>query len=170
MASLKELQQALAARLTTSHNSTESDQSQEVLREFDAEELQQSRETLIRKRLGQIASLLPGTRRQLGDQYDRLCREFIDQHHFQGFQAPQLDAIYFARWLEANKSLELWKLGIAGLEGMRVRWTISSFFVSVRQFRVLANDTLGGGNAAVAQRTTWMAIRFGRWGLFRRLM
>lgn len=169
MASLKELQRALAARLTSSDASLDKERTPALLADFDADELDQSRETLIRKRLGQIATLMPRTRRALGVDYDRLCRLFIDQHHFQGIQALQLDAIHFARWLNVQKEIEPWKLDTAAWEGLRLQWMMCSGFVRIRRFRHLADDAADNGQPSLPQRSTWIAIRLGNWGLFRRL-
>ncbi len=126
MATLKEMQQALATHLTKPHSMETNGEQASLLSAFDADELKQSRETLVRKRLSQIASLLPRTRQALGSGYAQLCRGFISQHHFQGFRAPQLDAIHFARWLARQSNVHRWQIDLAAWEALRVEWTIGS--------------------------------------------
>ena len=168
MASLEEQQRALAARLTAGAREKDTKLSQDLLQEFDALELQQSRETLVRKRLGQIANLMPKTRRDLGSEYERLCRTFIDEHHFQGLHAIQLDAIHFARWLKTQATVEPKTLDISSFEALRIQWMISSFFIAIRRFKYhLGSDQLQDGEAHKVSRSMWIAIRIGQRGIFR---
>lgn len=176
MASLKELQQALAVALTSNNGlpgqhpvqDSRQDSGQDLLVGFDPVELQQSRETLVRKRLSQIASLMPKTQASLQVDYEPWCRAYIDQSHFQGFQAPQLDAIHFVRWLKATRHIAGWRLEVAVWEAMRVEWGISKFLFRIKIFRYDVLRSIADGIEPPARRSVWIAVRLGRWGLFRR--
>lgn len=168
MASLKELQQALAVALTSNNGLSGQHPGQDLLVGFDPAELQQSRETLVRKRLSQIASSMPKTQALLQVNYEPWCRAYIDQSHFQGFQAPQLDAIHFARWLKATGHIAGWRLEVAVWEAIRVEWGISKFLFRIKIFRYDVLRTLTDGIEPPARRSLWIAVRLGRWGLLRR--
>lgn len=169
MASLKELQQALAATLTASRPAVEQHQAQDLLADFNIEELQQSRETLVRKRLLQIASLLPKTQASLHSDYQPWCRAFIDGHHFQGVHAPQLDAIHFARWLRKEKPLQRWQREVAYWEALRIEWGLYACLFRIKKFHYDFALSTVEGIVPSLQSSLWIAIRLGRWGVFRRL-
>lgn len=169
MTSLKELQHALATRLTAAPKAPSVAFDRGLLVEFDEAELQQSRETLVRKRLSQIASLLPRTRQALNADYMSLCRAFIDEHHFQGFHAPQLDAIHFAQWLKVQPSVALWQVELANWEALRVEWFISSYWFRIKLFHFDLNNEWIEGVEPPRAGSLWMAFRFAGHGIIAKL-
>lgn len=167
MASLKELQQALAQRLTGDKASGFVNSGDDLLVDFDADELHRSRETLIRKRLSQIASLLPKTHKLLGATYRPLCRKFIETHHFDGYLAPHLDAIHFARWLSRHSEISRWLHELAAWESLAIEYLTRSMLFRIKRFHYSFDAELTPDCEPVRANRMAICIRIGKWSWFR---
>lgn len=172
MPSLKQIQQALAARLTQPNQANSSDM-QEALVGFDAQELDDSQETLRRKRLSQIGSMLPSTKTGLGDAYEALARSFIVAHHFHGMHAIRLDAIAFASWLKSQPNVANFVKELATWEALRVEWISHRYFFRIKKFKYRVDEygpmVTEPGLAPRRGGSIWFAWRCGRWGTIRRI-
>ena len=62
-------------------------------------------ELLIRKRLGEVAPLLPRCRQALGPRFGELFRQFVRDHRPHGRDKPANDAIAFAAMIAAERTL-----------------------------------------------------------------
>jgi hypothetical protein len=92
---LAKQQAAIARAITNSDPSI----ANEVSRGFglDPVQLQESHETLIRKRIAQTSALLPLTARIMGELFRSEFRAFANRNHFDGPKAIEWDAIMFVR-------------------------------------------------------------------------
>ncbi len=172
MPSLEQIQQALAARLTQPRQASSPDV-QDVLAGFDAHELDDSQETLRRKRLSQLGSMLPSTKMGLGDAYEALARSFMVAHHFHGMQAIRLEAITFARWLKSQPHVADFVKELAAWEALRVEWISHRYFFRIKKFKYRVDEygsmVTEPEIASNQGGSIWLAWRCGRWGTIQRI-
>ncbi len=169
MTSLIEMQQALARRLTQSSSTTVPLCESGPLSEFDSAELTRSRETLLRKRISQLAHSLPRTKQTLGDQFQTFSRTYFNTQQFQGQYEPLWDAIYFGRWLIRSSETNRITKNLAAWETLHCEWYVRKFWIGLRKLTIDIHDpsskTYGTGRIAV-----WLAWRLGKKGSIHRLL
>lgn len=184
MASLTELQQALAQALLDANDQSNSQLSgQESLGDRDRvegkfiavtderlmadgplagisiDQLRRSRTTLLRKRISQTRRLMPHTVRVLGERYRASFGEFAASHHFRGFEAPLFDALYFGQWLCQRQELPVWVGDLARWESLRfVRQALVVLPLRYRVWHACRN--LSFSNPPDRRRSLWIALRF----------
>lgn len=117
---LGKLQAELARCLTGRGISSEDSQIQELSKV----DLDQSRETLIQKRISQTRNLLPRTAAWMGPPFVEQFREFADTRHFNGPYAIAREAVSFANWLVTRKLASPWLGQLARWESMNCQWSL----------------------------------------------
>jgi hypothetical protein len=134
MQRLEDLQQALARVLTDAKlrrqflesgdttNASATASSLQSLQGVSGQEIERAATTLYRKRRSQTKSLLPITCQALGEAYPRLFRTYVEQHHFNGLDAIQRDALEFVRWLSQEEAVAAWQVDLARWESFRIAW------------------------------------------------
>ena len=79
-------------------------------------QLELAKELLIRKRLGEVAPLLPRCRQTLGTRFGELFRHFVREHQPHGLDKPTSDAIAFAAMIADERTLPRWQRDLAAYE------------------------------------------------------
>jgi len=156
---LGKLQAELARCLTGQAISSDDSQVQKLSKT----ELDQSRETLIRKRISQTRFLLPRTATWMGPQFGEQFREFADTRHFNGLNAISKEAVAFSDWLVTRKQDNPWLGRLAQWESMDCHWQLGKS--SIRFFRFDYDFALSGQpNEAPAKRfQVWCCVRIFSW-------
>jgi hypothetical protein len=101
-----------------------------LLSGIDPAEIARSAETLIRKRIAQTRSALPGTARILGSDFPGAFREFAEEHFFHGTDAIWRDAIEFTRWLRSRRAEPAWLSDTLRWEYERCMWETHRYYLS----------------------------------------
>jgi hypothetical protein len=120
------------ARVLTQSKTTPVDNERMKL---NTSELEQSRETLIRKRISQTRYLLPRTASAMGTPFNHLFREFAMKHHFNGSNAIAMDAIAFSTWLNRSKNASPWIRQLAMWESMDCHWSLGKIHIKFYRFQ-----------------------------------
>ena len=131
-------------------------------------DLEQSRETLVRKRISQTRNLLPQTALAMGLNFNRMFREFASTHHFNGGNAIAMDAIEFARWLSKTKIAIPWVRQLALWESMDCYWSTARIYVRFFRFHYDFTSPFESGEPR-KQRSCWCCWRVFSWSRKRRL-
>ena len=137
-------------------------------RKLSASDLEQSRETLIRKRISQTRQLLPRTALATGPDFNRMFREFASTHHFNGSNAIVMDAIAFARWLREAKIAMPWVRQLALWESMDCYWPTARIYVKFFRFQYDFMSPFESGEPRT-RRSFWCCLRVFNWSRKRRL-
>ena len=131
-------------------------------------DLEQSRETLIRKRISQTRHLLPRTALAMGLNFNSIFREFASTHHFNGSNAIALDAIMFARWLSETKTGTPWVRQLALWESMDCYWSTAKFYLRFFRFQYDFASPFESGEPR-PRRSCWCCLRVLNWSRKQRL-
>jgi hypothetical protein len=129
------LQRRLADALT---NTASKDGRQRLVDEeleLDSTEIERSRQVLVSKRLSQLASMLPNTTEILGVEFRSFALKYISATHINGEHAIQQDAVFFARWLSKQESIDLWKRERVVWESVHWMWYLRKFSLRFFRFR-----------------------------------
>lgn len=156
--SLREIQVAIARALTESEMSP-TDCGRMNL---SATELEQSRETLIRKRISQTRHLLPRTASILAKDFSPLFREFAATRHFNGSNAMAMDAIAFAKWLEGKTIAVPWIGQLALWESMDCLWLVAKIYVKFYRHRYDFSRPFQAGHPT-KKNSFWCCLRVFGW-------
>jgi hypothetical protein len=135
---------------------------------LSASDLEQSRETLIRKRISQTRHLLPRTALAMGMNFNRLLREFASTNHFNGSNAIAMDAIAFARWLSETNTAMPWVRQLALWESMDCYWSTAKFYIRFFRFHYDFTSPFEPGIPR-ERRSFWCCWRVFAWSRKRRL-
>lgn len=166
MKSLQEIQAELARRLTQP-KSLESE-GDSKLEGFDPTELKRSEETLYRKRRSQTRGMLPRTTQALGTNYAKLFRQYQVQHHFNGIDSIQRDAIAFADWLGECEEIEPWIQELARWEAIESDLAIHTWRLKFFSFAYPINETSTVLEQPNKESSYWIVWRVSTWrGKFR---
>jgi hypothetical protein len=161
--SLRQIQVEIARVLTESRTA-----SIDSLK-LSASDLEQSRETLIRKRISQTRYLLPRTASAMGAKFSRSFREFSAMHHFNGSNAIAMDAIKFAAWLNKSKLVTPWMGQLALWESMDCHWSMAKIYVKFFRFQFDFNAQFEVVEPK-KRRSYWCCLRVFAWSRKLRLM
>ncbi|MCY2983445.1 MAG: hypothetical protein NTY15_07370 [Planctomycetota bacterium] len=135
---------------------------------LSASDLEQSRETLIRKRISQTRQLLPRTALAMGLDFNSIFREFAATHHFNGSNAIAMDAIALARWLSETEIAMPWVGQLALWESMDCYWSTAKIYVKF--FRLQYDFTIPFESGMPRKRRSfWCCWRVFAWSRKRRL-
>ncbi len=135
---------------------------------LSASDLEQSRETLVRKRISQTRHLLPRTALAMGLKFNIVFRDFASTHHFNGSNAIAMDAIAFARWLSETKIAMPWVRQLALWESMDCYWAIAKIHVKFFRFQYDFTSPFESGEPR-KRRSCWYCWRVFAWSRKRRL-
>lgn len=157
---LRAQQAALARALTRPEAATDAAM-EPLLNGLDRDEIARAAETLVRKRLSQTQSALPGTARLLGGEFRPEFREFAARHPFGGPGAIWQDAIRFCDWLLRRRNQPAWMRDVLRWERARCVWESRPFcFVVLRLRHGVAASSAGMGvastSAAPPRRMDWV--------------
>jgi len=132
-------------------------------------ELEQSRETLLRKRISQTRHLFPRTASAMGTRFDQSFREFAAKHHFNGSNAIAMDAIAFSKWLGKTKITLPWMGQLALWESMDCHWPLAKNYVKFFRFQYDFTCPFEAGEPR-RRRSYWCCLRVFAWSRKQRLM
>ena len=123
------------------------------------EDLDQSRETLIRKRISQTRFLLPRTANLMGPEFVVQFREFAETHHFNGLNAISREAVTFSKWLATRQLHRSWIGQLAQWESMDCQWPLGKISIRFLRFDYDFSMTLSLTEAPNKRRQAWCCIR-----------
>jgi hypothetical protein len=121
-------QEALAAMLLNVRTNTDAS-----TLSIDQQQLDDSRETLFRKRQSQTAACLPRTAAILKPHFFSEYRSFAGGYQPNGSKAILDEAIAFARYIQKRHVLERWKADAVRYDLMLCRWKRNKFFFTIQR-------------------------------------
>lgn len=123
-------QETLAAKLLNVQTNTNTDAAALFI---DQQQLDDSRETLFRKRQSQTASCLPRTTAILKQDFFSEYRSFAESYQPTGAKAILDEAIAFAVHIQKHHLLEGWKANAARYDLLLCRWKRNKFFFTIER-------------------------------------
>lgn len=126
-------------------------------------ELDQSRETLVRKRMSQTRDLLPRTAALLDTSFYTSFREFAIGHHFNGPAAISKDAIAFSKWLSTNKMYSPWIGQLAQWESVDCHWPTGKTFIRFFRFEYDFATPVQMAEPPKKRTSFWCCVRCFGW-------
>ncbi len=121
-------QETLAAMLLSVRTNTEA-----PTLSIDQQQLNDSRETLFRKRQSQTAACLPRTAAILKRDFFHEYRSFADSYQPNGAKAILDEAIAFAGYIQKHHFLEGWKADAVRYDLSLCRWKRNKFFFTIKR-------------------------------------
>jgi hypothetical protein len=121
-------QEALAAMLLNVRTNTDAS-----TLSIDQQQLDDSRETLFRKRQSQTAACLPRTAAILKQDFFSEYRSFAESYQPSGAKAIMDEAIAFATHIQKHHVLEGWKADAVRYDLLHCRWKRNNFFCTIRR-------------------------------------
>jgi len=123
-------QETLAAKLLNVRTNTNADATALFI---DQQQLDDSRETLFRKRQSQTVACLPRTKAILKQDFFNVYRSFAESYQPNGAKAILDEAIAFALHIQKHHVLEGWKADAARYDLLLCRWKRNKFFFTIRR-------------------------------------
>ncbi len=121
-------QEALAAMLLNVQANTDAS-----TLSIDQQQLDDSRETLFRKRQSQTAACLPRTAAILKPNFVSEYRNFAEGYQPNGSKAILDEAIAFAGYIQKHHFLERWKADAVGYDLLLCRWKRHKFCFNIQR-------------------------------------